>query len=125
MTTILLIAPVTIAICDDLELDPRPFLITQVIASNIGGTATLIGDPPNILIGGATGLDFIAFLLNLAPVVLVLLVLMLGRVLARLLAARAASARHQPRASGRWRRPTPASTSATGGCCGARSSCWD
>ena len=78
VTTILLIAPVTLAICEDLDLDPRPFLITQVIASNIGGTATLIGDPPNILIGGATGLDFIAFLLNLAPVVLVLLVLMLG-----------------------------------------------
>jgi Na+/H+ antiporter NhaD/arsenite permease-like protein len=78
VTTILLMAPVTIAICDDLDLDPRPFLITQVIASNIGGTATLIGDPPNILIGGATGLDFVAFLVNLAPVVLVLIVLMLG-----------------------------------------------
>ena len=78
VTTILLMAPVTIAICDDLGLDPRPFLITQVIASNIGGTATLIGDPPNILIGGATGLDFLAFLVNLAPVVLVLLVMMLG-----------------------------------------------
>jgi Na+/H+ antiporter NhaD/arsenite permease-like protein len=78
VTTILLMVPVTIAVCEDLELDPRPFLITQVIASNIGGTATLIGDPPNILIGGATGLDFIAFLVNLAPVVLVLLALMLG-----------------------------------------------
>src|SRR5918993_2534453 len=52
VTTILLMLPVTIAICDDLELDPRPFMITQVIASNFGGTATLIGDPPNILIGG-------------------------------------------------------------------------
>ena len=78
VTTILLIAPVTIAICEDLELDPRPFLITQVIASNIGGTATLIGDPPNILIGGATGLDFVAFLGNLAPIVVLLLLLMLG-----------------------------------------------
>jgi Na+/H+ antiporter NhaD/arsenite permease-like protein len=78
VTTILLIAPVTIAICEDLELDPRPFLITQVIASNIGGTATLIGDPPNILIGGATGLDFLAFLSNLSPVVLVLLALMVA-----------------------------------------------
>lgn len=78
VTTILLMAPVTLAICDDLDLDPRPFLITQVIASNIGGTATLIGDPPNILIGGATGLDFVAFLVNLTPVVLVLIVLMLG-----------------------------------------------
>jgi Na+/H+ antiporter NhaD/arsenite permease-like protein len=76
VTTILLMVPVTIAICDDLGLDARPFMITQVIASNIGGTATLIGDPPNILIGSATGLDFMDFLTNLAPVVLVLLVLM-------------------------------------------------
>ncbi len=66
----------TIAICDDLGLDPRPFLITQVIASNIGGTATLIGDPPNILIGSATGLDFVDFVVNLAPVVVLLLGLM-------------------------------------------------
>jgi Na+/H+ antiporter NhaD/arsenite permease-like protein len=78
VTTVLLIAPVTIAICDDLGLDSRPFLITQVIASNIGGTSTLIGDPPNIMIGSATGLDFMAFLTNLGPVVLVLLVLMLA-----------------------------------------------
>lgn len=76
VTTILLIVPVTIAICDDLELDARPFLITQVIASNIGGTATLIGDPPNILIGSATGLNFIDFVVNLAPVVVVLISLM-------------------------------------------------
>jgi Na+/H+ antiporter NhaD/arsenite permease-like protein len=78
VTTILLIAPVTIALCDDLGLDPRPFLITQVIASNIGGTATLIGDPPNILIGGATGLDFLAFLSNLGPLVLILMPLMMA-----------------------------------------------
>jgi Na+/H+ antiporter NhaD/arsenite permease-like protein len=78
VTTILLMVPVTIAICDDLGLDPRPFMIAEVIASNIGGTATLIGDPPNILIGSATGLNFVDFLVNLGPVVLVLLVLMLG-----------------------------------------------
>lgn len=78
VTTILLIAPVTLALCDELVLDPRPFLITQVIASNIGGTATLIGDPPNILIGGATGLDFLAFLANLGPIVLVLVPLMIA-----------------------------------------------
>ena len=78
VTTILLIAPVTIALSDDLGLDPRPFLITQVIASNIGGTSTLIGDPPNILIGGATGLDFLAFLVNLGPLVLILLPMMIG-----------------------------------------------
>jgi Na+/H+ antiporter NhaD/arsenite permease-like protein len=75
VTTILLMAPVSMALSEDLGLDPRPFLITQVIASNIGGTATLIGDPPNILIGGATGLDFLAFLANLAPVVVALLAL--------------------------------------------------
>ncbi len=78
VTTILLLAPVTIAICDDLGLDSRPFLITQVIASNIGGTATLIGDPPNILIGGATGLTFLDFAANLAPLVVLLLPLMVG-----------------------------------------------
>jgi Na+/H+ antiporter NhaD/arsenite permease-like protein len=78
VTTILLMLPVTIAICDDLGLDARPFMISQVIASNIGGTATLIGDPPNIMIGSATGLSFVDFLLNLAPVVLVLIVLMVG-----------------------------------------------
>ncbi len=77
VTTILLVAPVTLALCDELDLDPRPFLITQVIASNIGGTATLIGDPPNILIGGATGLDFVAFFVNLGPIVVLLLILML------------------------------------------------
>lgn len=73
VTTILLMVPVTIAICDDLGLDARPYLITQVVASNIGGTATLIGDPPNILIGSATGYDFMAFLTNLAPLILILL----------------------------------------------------
>jgi Na+/H+ antiporter NhaD/arsenite permease-like protein len=78
VTTILLMLPVTIAICDDLGLDARPFMISQVIASNIGGTATLIGDPPNIMIGSATGLSFVDFLFNLAPVVLVLIVLMVG-----------------------------------------------
>ena len=76
VTTILLMAPVTIAITEDLGLDPRPFLITQVIASNIGGTATLIGDPPNILIGSATGLDFMQFVFNLGPIVVVLIGLM-------------------------------------------------
>lgn len=78
VTTILLLAPVTIAICDDLGLDSRPFLITEVIASNIGGTATLIGDPPNILIGSATGLSFVAFLTNLGPLIAFLLIIMVG-----------------------------------------------
>jgi Na+/H+ antiporter NhaD/arsenite permease-like protein len=73
VTTLLLVAPITLALCKSLGLDARPFIISQVIASNIGGTATLIGDPPNIMIGGATGLSFMAFLVNLGPAVLIML----------------------------------------------------
>jgi len=68
VTTVVLIVPVTITIARRLDVSPVPYLIAQVLASNIGGTATLIGDPPNILIGSAAGLDFTAFLVNLAPV---------------------------------------------------------
>jgi len=71
LTTILLIAPITFLLADALDVEAVPLLIIEVIASNIGGTATLIGDPPNIIIAGATGLSFNAFLLNLAPVVIV------------------------------------------------------
>jgi Na+/H+ antiporter NhaD/arsenite permease-like protein len=78
VTTILLMVPVTISLCDLLGLPARPFLISQVLASNVGGTATLIGDPPNILIGSATGLDFIDFLVHLAPAVIVILILLVG-----------------------------------------------
>ena len=67
VTTVVLIAPVTLYIATALRVSPLPFLISEILASNIGGTATLIGDPPNILIGSAAGLGFIAFLLNLAP----------------------------------------------------------
>ncbi len=74
VTTVLLIAPVTLIICQALELDIVPFLITEAIASNIGGTATLIGDPPNIMIASKAQLDFMAFVYNLAPVVIVVLV---------------------------------------------------
>jgi Na+/H+ antiporter NhaD/arsenite permease-like protein len=69
VTTILLIVPVTIALTDLLGLPAKPFLITQILASNIGGAATLIGDPPNILIGSATGLTFLDFMINLTPVI--------------------------------------------------------
>lgn len=75
VTTVLLIVPVTIAIARQLEMSPLPFLITEIIASNIGGTATLIGDPPNIMIGSATGLGFMDFILNLTPVIVVIFVL--------------------------------------------------
>ena len=74
VTTVLLIVPVTFAIADRLDVSPVPYLFTEILASNIGGTATLIGDPPNIMIGGATGLGFIDFLVNLAPPVIVIFV---------------------------------------------------
>ncbi|MCL6634227.1 MAG: ArsB/NhaD family transporter [Peptococcaceae bacterium] len=75
VTTVLLIVPVTFAIAGRLELSPVPFLIAEIIASNIGGTATLIGDPPNIMIGSATGLGFMDFVFNLTPVIVVVYVL--------------------------------------------------
>ena len=74
VTTVLLIAPVTFLICQALELDVVPFLITEALASNIGGTATLIGDPPNIMIASKAQLDFMDFIYNLAPVIIVVLV---------------------------------------------------
>jgi len=77
VTTVLLIAPVTVSIMLTLELNPVPFLISEVIASNIGGTATLIGDPPNIIIGSGAGLGFNEFILNLAPIVAVVFLISL------------------------------------------------
>jgi Na+/H+ antiporter NhaD/arsenite permease-like protein len=71
LTTILLVVPITFLLADALDIDPIPLIIIEVISSNIGGTATLIGDPPNIIIAGATGLSFNSFIVNLAPVVLV------------------------------------------------------
>jgi len=75
VTTILLIAPVTFVITDTLEMNPIPFLLPEIISANVGGTATLIGDPPNIMIGGSTGLGFMDFLINLAPVVVVIFII--------------------------------------------------
>ncbi|MGH2820130.1 MAG: SLC13 family permease, partial [Actinomycetota bacterium] len=72
VTTVVLLTPVTLSIARTLGVSPFPYLISQILASNIGGTATLIGDPPNIMIGSAAGLDFGAFLIHLAPVVLVI-----------------------------------------------------
>jgi Na+/H+ antiporter NhaD/arsenite permease-like protein len=68
VTTVLLIAPVTLLVCDRLGVPPVPYLIAEVLASNIGGTATLIGDPPNIIIASRSGLSFNDFLINLAPI---------------------------------------------------------
>ncbi len=73
LTTVLLVVPMTFVLADALDIDPVPLVIIEVIASNIGGTATLIGDPPNILIAGATGLSFLEFIVNLAPVAFVAL----------------------------------------------------
>ncbi len=73
VTTVVLLTPVTLSIARRLRVSPYPYLVSQILASNIGGTATLIGDPPNILIGSAAGLDFADFLTNLAPVVLVIM----------------------------------------------------
>jgi Na+/H+ antiporter NhaD/arsenite permease-like protein len=73
VTTVLLVVPVTLAIAKELEVPAYPFLFAEIFASNIGGTATLIGDPPNILIGSQVGLDFNAFVMNLTPVVIVVL----------------------------------------------------
>jgi len=77
VTTVLLLAPVTLLIADALEVDPIPFLITEALASNIGGTATLIGDPPNIMIASKARLDFMDFIVHLAPVVVVIMAVFL------------------------------------------------
>lgn len=78
VTTVILMVPVTFLIADALEISPLPFLLAQVMASNVGGAATLIGDPPNILIGSAAGLSFADFVLNLTPLVLLALPFVLG-----------------------------------------------
>jgi Na+/H+ antiporter NhaD/arsenite permease-like protein len=78
VTTVVLLAPVTLYIASVLRVSPLPFLISLILASNIGGTATLIGDPPNILIGSAADLGFEDFLINMAPVAVVIFVVFLG-----------------------------------------------
>jgi len=77
VTTVLLIAPVTLLITEELKVKPYPFLFAEIFASNIGGTATLIGDPPNIMIGSAVKLSFNDFLFNLAPITPLILVMTL------------------------------------------------
>lgn len=74
VTTVLLLAPVTLLIADALEVDPIPFLIVEALSSNIGGTATLIGDPPNIMIASKAQLTFLDFIIHLTPVVIVMMV---------------------------------------------------
>ena len=74
VTTVLLTVPVTFSITSQLKVDVKPFLMAQIMASNIGGTATLVGDPPNIMIGSAVGLSFMDFIANLAPVSIVIFI---------------------------------------------------
>lgn len=78
VTTVLLMAPVTFLLAERLEVSPIPYVLLEALASNVGGTATLIGDPPNILIGSAAGLSFNDFLINLAPIAIVCLGALLG-----------------------------------------------
>src|SRR5262245_9292961 len=73
VTTVLLIAPVTLVICRELNVKAYPFLFSEIFASNIGGTATLIGDPPNIIIGSAANLTFMDFMYALTPIIIVIL----------------------------------------------------
>jgi Na+/H+ antiporter NhaD/arsenite permease-like protein len=78
VTTVLLIAPVTLLVCERLELNPVPFLIAEALASNIGGMATLVGDPPNIIIGSRADLSFNDFLINLGPLAVGLVIVFIG-----------------------------------------------
>ncbi len=78
VTTILLVVPITFLLADALDVNPIPLIMIEIFASNIGGTATLIGDPPNILIAGHTGLSFGAFITNLAPIALLTSVVVIG-----------------------------------------------
>jgi Na+/H+ antiporter NhaD/arsenite permease-like protein len=78
VVSVLLIAPVTLLLCERLEINPVPFLIAEVFASNIGGAATLVGDPPNIIIGARKGLSFNAFFVNMAPAVLLVMLALIA-----------------------------------------------
>ena len=78
VTTVLLIAPVTFLVCERLGVPVAPFLIAEVLASNIGGTSTLVGDPPNIIIASRAGLSYNDFLIHLAPIVALLVVVFIG-----------------------------------------------
>ena len=78
LTTVLLMVPITFLLADALDIDPIPLVVIEIIVSNIGGTATLIGDPPNILIAGATDLSFMDFVVNLAPIAALAFVVVTG-----------------------------------------------
>jgi Na+/H+ antiporter NhaD/arsenite permease-like protein len=103
VTTVMLIVPITLLLTEQLKLNPYIFLVAQIFASNIGGTATLIGDPPNILIGSAVGFSFMDFIYNTAPIAAILMVVMIvffdlvwGRKLTTTLKARAHLLHYKP-----------------------------
>jgi Na+/H+ antiporter NhaD/arsenite permease-like protein len=77
VTTVVLVGPITLFLAARMAISPFPFLVSEILASNIGGAATLIGDPPNILVGSAAGLDFFAFLTNMAPLSAIILAIYL------------------------------------------------
>lgn len=78
VTTVLLVGPMTLTMCRLLDLDPVPFFMVEIISSNVGGTATMIGDPPNIMIGSAAGFSFFDFIMVDAPVVVVIMFAIMG-----------------------------------------------
>lgn len=78
VTTILLVVPITIFLARRLEVDPKPFVLLQIFSSNIGGTATMIGDPPNLIIASLGHLTFNDFLMNLTPVIIINMIVLLG-----------------------------------------------
>ena len=120
LTTILLVVPVTFLLADALDIDPIPLIVIEVIASNIGGTATLIGDPPNIIIAGATDLSFNDFIVNLAPIVIVTFAVVIPAPLP-LLPAAAADRGEEPQARDGARRARPRSATPTS--CGGPARC--
>lgn len=77
VTTVLLVGPMTLTMCKLLDLDPVPFFMVEILSSNIGGTATMIGDPPNIMIGSAAGFSFFDFIMVDAPVVVIIMVVVM------------------------------------------------
>ena len=77
VTTVVLVGPITLFLAARLGVSPLPFIVAEILASNIGGASTLIGDPPNLLIGSAADLDFMAFLFNMAPLAAIILALFL------------------------------------------------
>lgn len=78
VTTVVIMLPVTIALCKTLELNPIPFFLSEIFASNIGGTATVIGDPPNIIVASAADIPFVTFMLNVAPVSILCMFVLIG-----------------------------------------------